>query len=322
QPLTELSAEAFAEVMRPKVTGGWVLHELTRDLTGGDALDFFVCFSSGAALLGSQGLGHYAAANHFLDALAQHRRRLGLPGLSINWGPWAGGGMATGALGEVFEHAGIRTMSAESALAAFGYLLQTDAAQQAVVDFDWQTFKPIYEARRSRPLIEEIDVAAPAPEQVEQQRRSDFLERWEQTLPSQRTELLTALVQSTAAGILGFADAEKLDRTQGFFKQGMDSIMTVQLRSQLETSIGRSLPPTVAFEYPTVASLAAYLASEVLPAADPGPAEPAATVAADQNGQAAPEASLDDLSSDDLLALFDKEFEIAGDYADVNQEVR
>ena len=142
-------------------------------------------------------------------------------------------------------------------------------------------------------------------------------------LPSQRLELVSTLVHGIAAGILGFADADQLDRTQGFFKQGMDSIMTVQLRSQLEASLGRPLPPTVAFEYPTVASLAAYLASEILPSAGNGAVEaPVALGEVAQDGDAAPEATLEDLSTDDLLALFDKEFEIASDYADMNQEVR
>jgi len=103
----------------------------------------------------------------------------------------------------------------------------------------------------------------------------------------------------------------------------MDSIMTVQLRSQLEAALGRSLPPTVAFEYPTVASLAAFLASEILPSTGNGVVEEEAAVGGiEQNGYTAPEAALDDLNTDDLLALFDKEFEIAGDYADLNQEVR
>ena len=63
---------------------------MTRDLP----LDFFLMFSSAASLLGSPGQSSYCAANAFLDSLAEHRRSLGLPGLSINWGPWSGTGGA------------------------------------------------------------------------------------------------------------------------------------------------------------------------------------------------------------------------------------
>jgi myxalamid-type polyketide synthase MxaB len=90
--LARQTAERLARVMAPKVRGAWNLHVQTQE----SSLDFFVCFSSVASLLGSPGQSNYAAANAFLDALVHHRRSLGLPGLSINWGPWAEAGMAAG----------------------------------------------------------------------------------------------------------------------------------------------------------------------------------------------------------------------------------
>jgi len=79
--------ERFDKVLRPKVKGAANLHRLT----GNDDLDFFILFSSIASLLGSPGQSNYAAANAYLDALASQRKREGLPGLSINWGPWEAG---------------------------------------------------------------------------------------------------------------------------------------------------------------------------------------------------------------------------------------
>ncbi len=88
--LLEQSSESISAVWRPKWRGAWNLHSLTRN----QKLDFFVLFSSGAALLGSPGQANYAVANAGLDALAEHRRNMGLPALSIQWGPWNAAGMA------------------------------------------------------------------------------------------------------------------------------------------------------------------------------------------------------------------------------------
>ena len=82
--------EDAAEIFGGKVAGAWLLHELTRELP----LEFFILYSSAAVVLGAAGQGLYSAANAELDALAHFRRRLGLPALSVAWGPWAGAGMA------------------------------------------------------------------------------------------------------------------------------------------------------------------------------------------------------------------------------------
>src|SRR5690606_26941958 len=86
----KLDADAFQKVMRPKVIGGWLLHQYLQD----QPLDFFVMFSSYGSLVGQAGQGNYAAANAFLDALAHARKAQGLPAQSINWGAWSGLGFA------------------------------------------------------------------------------------------------------------------------------------------------------------------------------------------------------------------------------------
>ena len=88
--LLRLTSEQLRNVMPPKAAGAWNLHLLTQKMP----LQFFACFSSAASLLGSSGLGNYAAVNAFMDALAHYRRSLKLPGLSVNWGHWAEAGMA------------------------------------------------------------------------------------------------------------------------------------------------------------------------------------------------------------------------------------
>jgi len=111
-------------------------------------------------------------------------------------------------------------------------------------------------------------------------------------------------VAEEVAKVLGVAHPRSLDPHQGFFKMGMDSIMTVQLRHCLETSLVCSLPPTLAFEYPTIEALTRYLGQEVLGLDVPDRPAPVAT-SADQGVQAS--ALLDTLSEQALAALLDDE---------------
>ncbi|HEX9597730.1 MAG TPA: SDR family NAD(P)-dependent oxidoreductase, partial [Anaerolineales bacterium] len=129
----------FKQVMSPKVTGTWNLHALTRDL----ALDFFVCFSSVASLLGSPGQGNYASANAFMDALIHYRRRLGLPGLSINWGPWESIGMASRMdKRDLIRLAtqGVKAITQVQGIASMEYLLGQMTVQAGVLCIDWLKF--------------------------------------------------------------------------------------------------------------------------------------------------------------------------------------
>ena len=89
--LAQQTWERFEKVMAPKVDGAWHLHTLSQD----QPLDFFVLFSSAVSMLGSAGQANHVAACAFEDALAHYRHDLGLPALSINWGPWSDIGAAT-----------------------------------------------------------------------------------------------------------------------------------------------------------------------------------------------------------------------------------
>ncbi|MEM6446994.1 MAG: SDR family NAD(P)-dependent oxidoreductase, partial [Cyanobacteria bacterium P01_D01_bin.123] len=128
----------FEKVMAPKVAGTWNLHQATQALP----LDFFVCFSSIASLLGAPGQGNYAAANAFMDALAEHRRALGLPGLSINWGPWSTAGMAselTDRDRDRWAAQGLKAIDLQPGLQMLVTLLKR-SGQVGAIPIDWSTF--------------------------------------------------------------------------------------------------------------------------------------------------------------------------------------
>jgi myxalamid-type polyketide synthase MxaC len=254
--LDSMDEHSLREVLKAKVAGSWLLHRLTQNLNP----DFFVLFSSSSAILGSAGLGHYAAANHFLDTLAHIRRGLNLPALSINWGWWSGAGIATADLEQQFRQIGQKAMPAEEALQALECYVCSETTQVLIASIDWSKFKPVYEAKRKRPLIEQIEVR----EEGQQKSGPLFAEHLFSVPASQRMEILQSHVRDQVAHVLGFSPADRIDPQQGFFSIGMDSVMAVQLRIRLETSLGQTLPSTLAFEYPTIELMSEYLAGEVL----------------------------------------------------------
>ncbi|MEM9568399.1 MAG: SDR family NAD(P)-dependent oxidoreductase [Cyanobacteria bacterium P01_E01_bin.34] len=260
--LKDMNIDDLERVLNPKVNGGWLLHQLTLHLS----LDFFVLFSSISSVWGGKGQGHYAAANYFLDVLARYRNDLGLPALSINWGPWADGGMAEPEFADWMSRLGIQPLSATAATAAFGQMLSLRSSQMTVVDVDWSRFKPLFELAGPCSLFEQIDTKTlPVQETAfEKNSKSSQLLQTLQVVPqSQRLETLTNLLQQKLATILGLSGKlPELDR--GFFDMGMDSLMAVELKNWLEMEFDSSLPGTLAFEAPTILDLAQYLMKEVL----------------------------------------------------------
>ncbi|MDZ7307502.1 MAG: beta-ketoacyl reductase, partial [candidate division KSB1 bacterium] len=297
-PLRETSLENLQSALRPKLYGTWVLHHLSQALP----LDFFVLFSSTTALLGAGAMADYAAANQFLDAFAHYRRSLGLPALSVNWGTWEKMRLFSTAEQERVARSGLRPMPAGQALATLEHVLALPLAQIAIADVDWSTLKSIYEARRRRPVLQDVTDPAPAPESKPAKGRIDIRTQLQQTPPQDRHEVLLHFVQSQAAAVLGIAAAQNVDPARGFFEMGMDSLTSVELRRRLERSLGETLPSTLTFNYPNVAALTAYLAQRVLRLEQAGPPAPAAPV----NGGTAAAASTakqEDYSEEELVAM-------------------
>jgi acyl transferase domain-containing protein len=176
EAIADMEPNALESVLRPKVVGTWILHQLTQAMK----LDFFVSFSSISSVWGSRGQAHYAAANHFLDVLAHYRHGLGLPALSVNWGPWAGGGMALEEFQTFLSRMGVEGLQPEKAIAALGYLLEAGCVQTTVANVDWTRFKDLYEARGKRSLLEQIEgQSQEAVEQQQSEQRSEILQRLE-----------------------------------------------------------------------------------------------------------------------------------------------
>ncbi len=258
----------FAKVMAPKVAGAWNLHTQSLDLP----LDFFVCFSSVAALLGSPGQGNYAAANAFMDGLAHYRRSLGKPALSLNWGPWGGVGMAA-ELGDRniarLALSGITPLDPELALETMGELLTQNASQKSsqigVVQIEWSKFLEQLSNGVVPPFLEQVAAVAEAGTQA----YSAFRLQLEAAPPEERRGLLTQHVQTQIAKVMGISSPEEIELDRSFTDLGMDSLMGMEMKSRLQASLNCSFPITLAMDYPTVGSLINYIEQEVLSAGSP-----------------------------------------------------
>jgi polyketide synthase 12/myxalamid-type polyketide synthase MxaB/epothilone polyketide synthase D len=264
--------DTFAPVLAPKVRGAWNLHRLT----AGRKLDFFIAFSSVAGLLGSPGQANYSAANAFLDALAHTRRAQGLPAVSIDWGPWAEGGMAAD-LDEVHRRRlaarGMVALPVERGLRALERLA-TGAPQVAVLDADWQALRAS-SARESPLLAELLQAPSGTPSPAREAPVADVLAELSALPERQRLQRVEELVHAEVCRVLGLAGPSQLEPHRGFADAGMDSLMTLELRNRLQRLLGRPLSASVVFNYPSVHQLGGYLATLLAEAPAPAAPEPA-----------------------------------------------
>ncbi len=256
--LQHLTWERFTTVLNPKFLGAWNLHTLTQDLP----LDFFIMFSSAASLFGSPGQGNHVAANTFLDTLAKYRQSLGMPGLSINWGVWSEiGAAAKRGVSEQMQLRGVGEITAEQGLQIFEKLLAQSSPQVGVIPVDWDKFS---QQNISSPFfIDFFNSKSQLPKPESQLLQSQLLQQLERANVGDRPSIMMGHLQAEVAKVLGLPSNQLPGLQQGFFDLGMDSLMTVELRNRLETSLGISIPSTVIFEYPTIADLAEYLVGEV-----------------------------------------------------------
>jgi polyketide synthase 12/epothilone polyketide synthase D len=304
--LEQQGPEKLRKVMRPKVAGAWNLHRTT----SGKGLDFFVMYSSAASLLGSPGQANYAAANAFMDALAEYRKARGLPALSVQWGTFAEVGMAAAQAnrGERVAQRGMNSLSPRQGWKALGELLRGDAAQAGVVPLDvrqWVEFYPhLATMARFKDLLRSgSDQPKGEAELVARLRAASAVER---------PVMMEALVREQAAAVLKL-EPSRIEKTTPLKTLGFDSLMGLELRNRLEGKLGVTLSATLAWTYPHVAALTDYLSSLLGPAPEDARSAPAAgpreeTASAVERAslhvkQDIDEKVLDELSDDELASL-------------------
>jgi polyene macrolide polyketide synthase len=266
--IESLTPQQLDAVLQAKVDSAVHLHELTQE----QDLAAFVLFSSMAGTFGTAGQANYAAANAFLDGLAQHRRLRGLPATSLAWGLWATESGMTSQLDDTgrarLERLGGAALTSGEGLALFDAALGRDQAVLVPVKLDRRKLArgPAGPQPVPRLLCDLVPAepgtssgtgdAAPArswPEQLAAM-----------TAPARQKALLD-LVRAQAATVLGHAGPDRIKGNQAFGDLGFDSLTAVELRNRLAEQTGLRLPVSLLFRYPTAATLADYLGSRLVP---------------------------------------------------------
>ncbi len=276
--LAQQTFEAFSRALPPKVEGAWNLHQATKGLP----LDFFVLFSSLTTVVGLLGAGNYMAANAFLDSLAVHRRSLGLPALSVDWGTWAGAGMASGGerREEQWSRHGIGSFPVRHGVEALLRLLSHPGPRVVVANADWvrlaRTARPAGRDRIAERLTGRAGAAAGAAPPAGEAPPPPGCEDWD----GMEGSLIDGVLDA-ARRAMGLPPSTPLDTGRPLGEQGLDSIGAVELRNILSARLSRPLPATLAFNHPTVAALARFLGGggpDPEPSAEPSVREPGARV--------------------------------------------
>ncbi len=286
--LLQQNAENFRRVLAPKVEGTALLDRLTRS----DPLDWFVLFSSIAGVLGAAGQANHAAANAYLDELAHHRRGLGLPGLSIDWGAWSEVGAAAG-LADQLAGLGVGFLSPSQGLAAFEWLLQKETAQAAVLPIDWERYRRQIGPGVHAALLSDIGgkTAALAVTQSSTETAArNFRREVEEAPPPRRRRMISDFVRDRLLKALGMDAGRPVDPQVPFGDLGLNSLLSVELRNVLGTALGRPFPATLLFDYPTIDTLTDFIMQDCWGGAEPSEA------AAPQNLVA----NVQDLSDDEV----------------------
>lgn len=240
--LMNTTSDEFAAAMHPKVRGTLVLHEVFPP----EQLDWMVLFSSCGYLAGFPGQGAYGCANAFLDGMARHRRSLGDHTTAVAWTAWRGLGMGSASefVAAQLDALGMGTVGADDAIRALDLAMREDAANVVVL--------PVLPAAAAVPMLAEV-----APEEVPDDAGEPAAGEFD-------PEQLAAQVLAAVASQLGLAESD-VNVDLPLVELGVDSIMTVRLRRQLEKQTGLSLPPTLLWEHPTAAAVTARIIELLAP---------------------------------------------------------
>ena len=263
--LVSQTPERLRHVMAPKVDGAWYLHELTRD----QDLSAFVLFSGLAGTLGGPGQSNYAAANTFLDGLAELRRSQGLVGASLAWGLWrqSHGGMAAD-LNEAdlarLARNGVSALSAEAGFELLDAALRSSAIRLVPARLELAQMRRNLEGAAAPALLRTL-LPQGARRGLAPRRGRAFAETLAGLSETERLARVRELVRREVSAVLGVSEARSINANKGFSELGVDSLMALELSRRLQQRTGLNTPKTLTFDHPNVDSVCHWVLAELAP---------------------------------------------------------
>ncbi|GAA3438732.1 type I polyketide synthase [Kutzneria kofuensis] len=264
--ISALTPERLDKVFRPKVDAAWNLHELTKGLD----LSAFVLFSSAAGTLGTPGQGNYAAANAYLDALAELRRDEGLPAVSLAWGLWDDGMGGDHADTARMQKSGVLGLTTEEGLALFDATCGSEMPVLMPIRIDVRALNAAG-ADRVPPVFHGL--IRPTRRAAGGAAAGSLRDKLIGLPIEDRASTVLDMVRREAAAVLGHAGGNAIDPGRAFSELGFDSLSAVEFRNQVNAVTGLKLPATLIFDYPSSQALADHLLEELAPTVTEGGGE-------------------------------------------------
>jgi len=267
QLLVNMGEDDFAEVLAPKITGTRLLHNVFED----HDLEFFVMFGSAGSTIAAPGQGNYAAANAFLDAFAHHRQGLGLPALTIGWGPWSVGMVEELGLEKVYAQRGIELITPAVGARIIDRLLSQSVPAVVAMNADWSRARQVGFGGLVPKMFGELGTADTVGGQ--DGAGPSILERLAQTSDADRPAVIAEQVRRLVAAVFDCAvtDIEPDDMLDDI---GLDSMMAMDFRVRINSAFSIDLPVLEILRGVSVNSLSARILAELRDIHGVAPVEP------------------------------------------------
>ncbi|MDH4410932.1 MAG: SDR family NAD(P)-dependent oxidoreductase, partial [Verrucomicrobiales bacterium] len=244
--IVELDEARFDKVLLPKMLGAWNLHEATL----GIPLEHFLSFSSFSAVIGAVKQSNYNAGNVFLDQLSHHRRALGLPALTFNWGALEGAGFVARneKTQQYLEMVGLGATNMDETLYLFGLGVPTDAVQLGTARCDWGALA------RFSPSVSGSNMFLDVVPRSNASGGDSMAARILEAPAEKRLGMVEDLIAAQVGAVLG-TDASRLDKDTPLTNLGLDSLMAIELVNRIEEKLGMSMPMGSVLNGPNIRDL-------------------------------------------------------------------